>query len=174
MARNFARIDVTIWMDEDFRDLPPEAQHLYFILWTHPKLSYCGVVDWRPAKLSSLAGGWSREDVNRAAGVLSDRLFIVLDADTEECLIRSWAKHDGLIKEPRMTVSFVNSYADVASRTLQGVIVHEARKLRDAQPTLAGWVKPQMVALLTKHDIDPASLALAPTCLLYTSPSPRD
>lgn len=161
MARNFARIDVTIWMDEDFRDLPPQAQHLYFILWTHPKLSYCGVVDWRPAKLSGLAGGWARGDVEEAAAILSARLFTVIDRDTEECLIRSWAKHDGLIKEPRMAVSFVNSYAEVASRTLQGVIVHEAKRLRDAQPTLAGWSKPQMVALLTKHDIDPATLVQA-------------
>lgn len=156
MARKFARVNVMIWSDDDFRDLPAPAQHLYFALWTHPSLSYCGVVDWRPGKLAALSAGWSKDDVERAAECLEARLFIVIDHESEECLIRSWAKHDGLLKEPRMAVSFANAYATVGSRELQGVIVHEAHRLREAEPSLPGWSKPQVIDLLTKRAVDPA------------------
>lgn len=160
MPRTFSRVNVTIWQDEDWRDLPPAAQHLYLVLWTHPSLSYCGVVDWRPGKLGALAGGWTKDAVERAADCLEARLFLVIDQDTEECLIRSWAKHDGLLKEPRMAVSFANAYATVASRELQGVIVHEANRMHDTDPDLAGWAKPQVAAMLTKTAIDPRTRAL--------------
>jgi len=45
MAREFAKIKASIWQDDDFRALPVEAQHLYFVVLTDPDLSYCGVAD---------------------------------------------------------------------------------------------------------------------------------
>jgi hypothetical protein len=47
MAREFGRVNVTIWQDPDWRALPFPAQHLYLLLWTHPLLTYCGVLDGR-------------------------------------------------------------------------------------------------------------------------------
>lgn len=160
MGRDFAPVNISIWQDDDFRALPPAAQHLFFVLWTHPSLSYAGVVDWRPGRISAMAGAWSVEDVQAAADCLEARLFIVIDPVTEECLIRSWARWDGLLKQPRMAVSFANACADVASMTLRGVLVHQTQKLHQIEPALAGWAKPQVQTILAKTGLDPRARAL--------------
>lgn len=160
MAREFARTNISIWQDEDFRDLPPAAQHLFFVLWNHPTLSYAGVVDWRPGRLSGMAGGWTPADVQAAADCLEARLFIVIDPITEECLIRSWARWDGLLKQPRMAVSFANAFAEIASAELRGVLVHQTQKLHQIEPDLAGWAKAQVQTILAKTGLDPRARAL--------------
>jgi len=160
MARDHARINIAIWQDDDWRDLPTPAQHLYFTLWTHPLLNYAGIVDWRPGRLAGMANGWTVDEVEAAGDCLRARLFIVVDDDTEECLIRSFVRFDGLMKQPRMAVSFANAFAGTTSRTLRGVIVHEAHKLREIEPDLGGWAKPQVQELLTKRSIDPRTLDL--------------
>ena len=85
MAREHSMINTAIWNDADFRALPWPAQHLYFVLWTHPGLSYAGVVDWRPARIAPMAGGWSVEMVQAAADCLAARLFLVGKKVTAQC-----------------------------------------------------------------------------------------
>src|SRR5690625_1130485 len=160
MAREFSKFNLAIWQDDDCRALPPPPQHLYMVLWTHPVLTYAGVVDWRPGRLAALAGGWTAEDVRTAADCLEARLFIVTDEDTEECLIRSWVRFDGLMKQPRMAVSFANAYAETASSEIRGVIIHELNKLHSREPDLAGWAKPQVADMLNLAQTDPRSRAL--------------
>jgi len=160
MPRDHARINLAIWNDDDFLDLPPLAQHLYLVLWTHPDLSFAGVVDWRPARLAQRSHGWTTEDVILAGKCLEARLFTVTDEETEECLIRSWVRWDGLLKQPIMAVSFANARAAVSSRDIRGVIVYEARKLHKIEPKLPGWAKPQVQELLAKEPIDPRARAL--------------
>lgn len=160
MARDHARVNLALWNDDDFLDLPYPAQHLYLVLWTHPDLSYAGVVDWHPGRIASRAAGWTVDEVNAAAQCLEARLFIVIDHETQECLIRSWVRWDGLMKQPIMAVSFAKARASVASREIRGVIVHEALRLRDREPELAGWAKPQVQELLENRALDPRSRAL--------------
>lgn len=160
MAREFGKINLSIWQDRDWRKLPPPAQHLYLTLWTHPTLTYCGVVDWRPGRLTALAEGWSSADVQEAADCLEARLFIVVDRDTEEALIRSYVRFDGLMKQPRVAVSFANAYAATASNDIRGVVIHEAIKLRELEPTLGGWEKPQVQEMLKLAVCDPRSRTL--------------
>lgn len=160
MAREYARINIPIWQDDDWRALPAPAQHLYFVLWTHPLLTYAGVVDWRPGRLAAMASGWSSDEVQAAADCLEARLFIVVDTDTEECLVRSFVRFDGLMKQPRMAVSFANAFAAVASPDVRGVIVHEALKLRKLDPDLPGWTRPQVVDLLERASLDPRTRTL--------------
>lgn len=160
MARDHARINLAIWNDDDFLDLPPLAQHLYLVLWTHPDLSYAGVVDWRPARIAERAAGWTAEDVILAGKCLEARLFVVIDETTEECLIRSWVRWDGLMKQPIMAVSFTKARAAVSSREIRAVIVHEARKLKKLDPDLPGWEKPQVRELLAQTALDPRTRAL--------------
>ena len=47
--RDYAQVRLSIWNDDDFRELSPAAQWLYFLLLTHPTLTSAGVGDWRPA-----------------------------------------------------------------------------------------------------------------------------
>lgn len=177
MPRDHARINLAIWNDDDWLDLPPLAQHLYLVLWTHPELSYAGVVDWHPARLASRAGGWMTEDVILAGKCLEARLFIVIDEVTEECLIRSWARWDGLMKQPIMAVSFAKARAAVASRDIRAVIVHEAQKHQKREPDLPGWAKPQVQELLANRALDPRTRTLpadplTPALTLGVTPDP--
>src|SRR5690349_968406 len=155
MAREFASIQLRIWQDDDFRALTREAQHLYLLLVTHPSLSYCGVVYWRPARLAAFAGNLTVADVHTAATELRNALLIIVDEDTEGALVRSFIRNDGLIRQPRMAVSTARAHHGVASRTLQGVIVHALKRLPKEDPDINGWHKPETAALLNHKAIDP-------------------
>lgn len=152
--------NTAIWQDADFRALPPLAQHLYFVLWTHPGLSYAGVADWRPARLAPMAGGWTRTDVEAAAACLEARLFIVVDQDTEECLVRSYVRFDGLMRQANLAVSFANAYAEVASNDIRRVIVRETQELQQLEPDIAAWKKDQVRGVLSQPAVDPRSRPL--------------
>lgn len=155
MARRFAQLNVSIWQDGDFRALPREAQHLYFVLWTHPLLDYAGVLDWRPGRLAALAGGWTLEQIQAAADCLEARLFVVVDPNTEEALVRAWFRFDGLMNHHKMCISFANAFSATASNDIRGVLVHELRKLRKIEPDLIAWTKPQVLSILDLDAIDP-------------------
>lgn len=158
MARDFAAVNLAIWQDPDWRNLPADAKLLYLTLWTHPQLDRAGVVDWRPGRIAALIDQtWTADDVRAVADCLEARLFIVTDEQTEECLIRSWVRFDGLLKSPVMSVTFANEYAAVVSQTIRGVIVHELHKLRERQPDLAAWKKGRVLEVLDMPSIDPRS-----------------
>jgi hypothetical protein len=157
-GKDHARINLDIWGDEDWLDLAPRAQHLYFVLWTSPQLSYCGTGEWRPAKIAAKAKGWTPVQVEAAAAELSERLFLIIDTDTEEFLLRSWAKHDGLWRTPNMAVSMANARADLASRKLRGVFVFEVLKLKKRNADSNSWSRDAVATMLTQKAVDPATL----------------
>ena len=154
MARDHARVSLSVWADDDWRDLSPAAQHLYFVLLTQPTLSYAGVADWRPARIRALASQWTGDIFDRAARELAKNLYIVVDEDTEEVMIRSFVRHDGLMKQRNMAVSMVRAYEATASKGIRGVFVHELARLREDEPELAGWVS--CAHLLENRSFDPA------------------
>ncbi|MCV7230699.1 hypothetical protein [Mycolicibacterium komossense] len=171
-GKDHARINLDIWGDDDWLDLTPAAQHLYFVLWTSPQLSYCGTGDWRPAKIAAKAKGWTPAQVEAAAAELSRRLFLIIDTDTEEFLLRSWAKHDGLWRTPNMAVSMANARADLASRTLRGVFVFEVLKLKKRNPESTSWTREAVVKMLSQAAVDPAELAsFTPAVTLTVTPA---
>ena len=139
MARDHARIRLDIWQDDDFRDLCSQSQWLYFFLLTSPSLSFAGVVDWRPARIADHTSEMCADDVEYAAAELEAGLFIIIDRDAEECLIRSFVKHDGLMKSPNMAKALGKDYTRTTSRTLRAVIVHQLLHLQDNDPDLKGW-----------------------------------
>lgn len=156
MPRDHTRINVDIWGDDDWLDLSPNAQHLYFVLYTGPP-SFCGAGDWQPKKLAARARGWTAERVVDAAAELQDALFVLLDLDTDEYLIRSWIKHDTLYRVQNMAVSMANARAALASRKLRGVVVFEVSKLREAEPKLDSWTRDAVVKMLSQKAVDPTA-----------------
>jgi hypothetical protein len=156
MARDHAQIRLDMWGDDDWRKLTVPAQHLYMLLLTSPSLSFCGVADWRPARIAQLAEDWTLEDVLEAAAELTDRLFLVIDDATEEVLIRSFVRHDGLMKMPNMATAMATSHAAIASAKLRGVVVHELRRLHEKQPDLPGWRSKRALAVLERDCVNPS------------------
>lgn len=174
MARDFATVNLALWGDDDFLDLTVDEQLLFLTLWTSPSLSYCGSGDWHPGRIAAMAKGWTRQRVEHAAAGLSRALFLLVDADTDEYLLRSWIKHDGLWRSPVMVVSMANARAELASRSLRGVVVHEVLKLHNANPELKHWSKPAVASMLDQNAVDPADLEpFSPTSDPSSIPSPN-
>ncbi|WP_029923947.1 hypothetical protein [Nocardia otitidiscaviarum] len=130
---------MSIWEDDDFLDLSPAAQHLYFVLATDPSMSYCGRVDWRPARLTTRAAGWSRAAIDTAATELEQGRFVLFDPDTEEALVRAFIRSDELLRNPKMGVSVVKAYGSVASRTLRAAVVTEVVRVHCEHPEYSSW-----------------------------------
>lgn len=160
MAREHAQIKLSLWADDDVRGLTPAAQHLYFVLLTAPTLSYCGVADWRPNRIAGLAKGWTAGQVEVAAAELVESLFILVDSDTEEVLVRSFVRNDGLMKQPKMATAMSSAHAAVSSSALRGVVVHELIRLQKDFPDLKGWGSERAADLLGKVSIDPSTYPL--------------
>lgn len=154
MARDRANIRIDMWADQDWRELSGEAQRLYMQLLSHPTLNYAGVAEWRPGRLAAMTRDLTADDISRAGNELCERFFIVADELTEEVLVRSFVKHDGLLKQPKMVVSMTNAYAAVASKLLREVIAFEVQKLHDREPTLNAWGVKQTETLLRAKSVD--------------------
>lgn len=150
MTRDYSRTNVTIIQDQDFRDLPFPAALLYKTMWDHPDLTYCGVLDWRPGRIAAIHTGLTTEYVKTFAACLEARHFIVIDEDTEEALIRSWVRWDGLMRQPRLAVSFAKAYSSVASNKIRPVIVDELRKLAAREPDLPSLRDPRVQGVLSQ------------------------
>lgn len=155
VTAEFRKVNLAMQSDPEFRLLPPPAQHLYYTLWCHPSMTYAGVVDWRPGRIAATSAGWTAEDVTTAGACLEARHFIVTDAETEECLVRSWIRFDGLLKQPRLSVSFVNAFHSTSSNDIRGVIVHELNKHAEREPDLVAWANPKVKEITSFPAIDP-------------------
>jgi hypothetical protein len=148
MARDRATINIDIWSDADFRDLTAGAQSLYFKLTSHGKLDYCGCVEFHPGRLAAMSREMTSGDVMIAAQELSDKWFCVFDQTTDEVLVRSFIRHDGVMRQPRLAVSMAKAYGAIASNKIRAVLVHELQRFKKQNPDLPAWEKPQVMTVL--------------------------
>ena len=139
MARDHARISLSIWKDTDWRSLSRDAQHMYFLLLSQPTLSYCGVMDWWPNRLSLLADETAEDDVYAAVKELMDADFVSLDVATSELLVRTYVRHDGVMKRSNMGKAVGRALERVASIELTNKVLVELARLYKEDANLAGW-----------------------------------
>lgn len=139
MPSDHARIRRDIWADTDWRRLSVGEQWLYLHLLSSPTLSLCGVADWRPARIAKMAAGTSADDVVTFSAGLIDKEFVLPDFEAEEIAIRSWVKHDGLMRSPNLAKALRSAWDATASEPIRGLIVGQLCRLYDNDPTLAGW-----------------------------------
>lgn len=139
MPSDHARIRRDIWADTDWRRLSVGEQWLYLHLLSSPTLSLCGVADWRPARIAKMAAGTSADDVVTFSAGLIDKEFVLPDFEAEEIAIRSWVKHDGLMRSPNLAKALRSAWDATASEPIRGLIVGQLCRLYDSDPTLAGW-----------------------------------
>ena len=145
MARDRANIRTDIWADTHWRSLTHHAQWLYHFILESPTLNLCGVADWRPAKWSGMSASVKRSDIEEWALELEREHFIVVDRDTEEVLIRSFFRHDGILSQPNPMKGAAREYAGIGSALIRGVISHELNRLQKEFPDGVGksnvWVQ---------------------------------
>jgi hypothetical protein len=150
MARTYAAIKVAIWGNDEFTALTPMAQWLYFHLSSHPTLSLVGVADWRPRKVPSKAVGLTHSVIESARDELLAGDYILIDEDTEEVLVRSFLRHDGCLKRPKMGDAIMSAYADIASRRLKAQVVAELQRLRDEWPDYAAFKEGKLAGIVDR------------------------
>jgi hypothetical protein len=160
LARDRANINTNIHTDQDWRDLTIAEQHLYWLLSTHPDLNYVGVVDWRTARLSAMAADATREGIQATAESLQEKRFVFIDEDTEEILVRSFMRHDGLLKQPKLSISMVNAYGSVASKRIREVVTFELQRLHTEYPDWAAFRQEKVMALVKGKGTDMAEFTL--------------
>lgn len=150
MARDYARIRVSINGDDEFEALSADAQWLYMrVLLTHPDLSLAGIVDWRPKRLVGKAADMTLERLTCAAAVLERGRFVLFDLDTEEALVRTYIRNDELLRNPKMAAAVVKAYGSAASKSLRAAIVTEIKRVRSESPAFSSWTHKDTAADLT-------------------------
>lgn len=169
VARDRANINTDIWNDDDFRALSAPAQLLYMQLLTSKSLSYSGVADWRPNRIAVLSAGRKRAEVESAAEELQHGLYIVVDEDTEEVLVRSFLRWDGLLQKPNVSKAMVTAWNKTYSMTLKGVVVHELKRLHEAHPDWRGFTVGMVQELLRKGSVNPSELVSVGDAPLLTT-----
>lgn len=150
MAREYARNPLWIWDDPAYTELTPAAQHLDYVLRHGPGVSYCGRVDWRPARLLPRARGWTLATVEAAAAEYAAAGFGLFDAETEEALLCKHIRWDELLRNPKMAVALVHAYHAVASRKLRAAVLAEIELLHREFPEFSSWTHPMSAAKLAQ------------------------
>lgn len=139
MARDHARIKCNIWSDEDFTSLRIVAQHAYFWLESNLGLSRCGVITYIPARFTHLAADLTEAKIRKAVDELRETRFAIVDDRTQELLIRSHVRHDGVLDRVNMGKATGTAFEAVSSPLLKEAIGNELRRLMNERPDLLGW-----------------------------------
>lgn len=129
MARDHARIDVHIWADEDWKALSPLAKLLYLQLISQPRLSYAGLLDLAVKRWARAHPDMSISELRAALSELDNARFVVVDQDTEEVLVRTYIRNDGLYKQPQVLAAAVRVAFDIESTILRTALAAELRRL---------------------------------------------
>lgn len=137
MGRTHARLLTAIWTDDDFRQLDAGTQRAYLLLMSQPELSICGVLDYNPKRLARLATDTTPAKIIRAVGTLEQRRYIVVDPDTDELVLRTFLRHDGVLDMPNSLKAAARAWAAIHSPIIRRVIA-------DALPAgvAAVWPEP--------------------------------
>lgn len=139
MARRYAPIWVRIWSDEDFKQLHPLQQHMFFVLISQPRMNLCGVIDYIPKRIANCSYDMSVEDVELHVKALEKERYVVVDRDTQELLVRTFVRNDEILKIPNVAQGMSADYGEVMSTTLAAAIDKELIRAFKEDSTLAGW-----------------------------------
>lgn len=139
MARDHARIKVAIWADPEFRALGWQQQYAFFMLLSQPRVSYCGVLEYLPRRYASMAADLTVDEVEKSIGGLQEKRFVLLDEDTEELLIRSYVRHDELLKMANPAKAMAKDYAQILSASHREAILKELQRAYVESPQMKGW-----------------------------------
>lgn len=127
MARTEARIKTSIWDDPDFLALDGDAQRMYLFLLSQPDLLHPGLLPLRARKWARKLGTVAA--VTGALNTLSAARFVVVDEDTEEVLIRTFVRNDGVYKQPKVMLRMREEARQIESPALREAFLVELGRL---------------------------------------------
>lgn len=140
MARDHARIQLSIWDDGDFLALNSSEQQVYFAILSSKGLSRCGVVDYIPTRFEHISADMTAIRFRKSVKKLIETRFFVLDSKTQELLVRSYVRADGVFDRVNMGKAVGTAYEAVVSRSIRAAIGAEMARFMRERPDLPGWV----------------------------------
>lgn len=129
MARGHGRILASIWDDDDFLALNEREQRMYLFLISQPNLNHAGLLDLTLRRWSRKARGLNSAEVEELLQALEAARFIVVDDDTEELLIRSFIRNDGVWRMPKVMGAMVSGALEISSRRLRRALLAEVDRI---------------------------------------------
>jgi hypothetical protein len=147
MARSHARIFTSIWDDADFLALSGNAQRFYLMLLSQPNLGHAGVLPTTVRRWTLLSADEDEGQLRTAMDELAAARFVMVDERTEELLIRSLIRNDGVWKQPKVLAVAISEAASIRSATLRSCVADELCRLDDLS-SLPETTRPAVEALL--------------------------
>lgn len=129
MARNHGRILTSIWRDDDFLALSPSAQRLFLFLISQPELNHAGLLPLRVRRWAPKASGLTVAELRADLDALTTARFVVVDHDTEELLIRTHVRNDGVWKQPKVLAAAAVEARHIESPRLVQALLTELLRL---------------------------------------------
>jgi hypothetical protein len=119
MPRSHGRILSAIWNDGDFLALEAGPQRLYLFLLSQPDLSHAGLVPMRVRRWAKKVALGTVASITADLGDLEGARFVVSDEDTEEVLIRTFVRNDGVYKQPKVMMRLREDARQIESAKLR-------------------------------------------------------
>lgn len=126
MARSQANLRLNVF--EGLRGLTREGKLLYIAVLVEPTINQAGIGALRERR-------WAKDleltlaEIEKAMQELDERRFVLFDADTEEILIRTLIRNDGVADKPNLLWAACRAAVLVSSPRLRVVLAEELRKL---------------------------------------------
>ena len=119
MARTQARFLTRTWGDEDFKRLTRRAQGTYMFLISQANLSHAGLLPLTVKRWAQTADQCDVQQVEDDLALLAEREYVVIDENTEELLIRTLVRNDGVWKQPKVMLAMKADAAEIMSPYLR-------------------------------------------------------
>jgi len=132
MAREHARILVSRRSEPDWQALLTDEQWLYDQLLTQANINNAGVVPLQVRKWARGAADMTTERIEAALSGLADKGFVLFDTDTEEALVRTFMRHDGVVKHRYMLKNALAVAKQTESPRLRHALAAELRRFGNA------------------------------------------
>jgi hypothetical protein len=155
MARSHGRILTSIWDDVDFLNLDPLPQRMFLFLVSQQDLEHSGVIPLRERRWARGAAGIKPGMVADDLKVLAKENFIVVDEETEELLVRSLIRRDGVWKQPNVFKSAADHIRGVKSHAIKSALYAELARLDLASAHVESRrIRDELVAYLAPYAQD--------------------
>ena len=125
----YGKVFKRAWGDRDFKTLTATEQLLYVKLISQSDISLAGVLTLAPVRWATQTAGMDVEAVNRDLAGLARRNYVLIDAETQEVLVRSYIRNDLGWKSPRTMIGIANAIGRILSPRLRVAIARELGRL---------------------------------------------
>lgn len=129
MARDYAQIVTSIWRDPEFCARSVGAQRTYLMLFSQPEITAAGVLPLTVSRWSRTLREDERDHLAGWLNELVDHGYIVIDAATEELLVRSFIKWDKGYRNSKRQPVIREAMTIVVSPKIRSVLASECDRL---------------------------------------------